>query len=164
MIGFVIDETLLYPFSFQYAFETMPVKALGHDQWYVFRRSIKDHNKTDIKWIPEEEQRRKKHNNPVRKFRSAGFSEKGGQIIRICITKVFLWKTSVFKHARTIGKIFLPFSNSEDILINMPLFFPGPSPAERAEGIESIDGHPEDNGNDSHVNDKPGDNVDNNGP
>jgi hypothetical protein len=144
--------------------EPAPVVSLGHDERKIFACGIENHDETDGKRIPQKEEGGEKGDDPMGQFSSTGFDQKSLKIVPVRAAELIFWETHSSEERGSIGQVFLPFPDLENVMIHSPVSLPLPASTEPVRRIKVLRRNPDDDMNNPHVNHKPGNDIDDNSP
>ena len=95
---------------------------------------------------------------------STGLHQEGFEVFWARILQFFLLETEASKDPCSIGKMLFPSFNFQHLLIDIALSLPFPVPEQPMIRFEMLLGNSNHNGHDTHVNDEPGNEIDDNRP
>jgi hypothetical protein len=144
--------------------EPAPVVSLGHDERKIFGCGIKNHDETNGKRIPQKEEGGEKGEDPMGQFSSTGFDQKSFKIGPVTTAELVFWETHSSEERGSIGQIFFPFPDPENVTVPSPVSLPLPASTEPVRRIKVLRRNPDHDMNNAHVNHKPSNDVDDNCP
>jgi hypothetical protein len=141
-----------------------PVVPLGHDERQIFGCGIENHDEADSKSIPQKKEGGEKDDDPVGPLGPAGFDQESLKIIPLTAAE-FAFRETVSPDDRgCVGQVPFPFPDLEHVLIHASVSLPLPAAAETAFRIKAFQRNPDHDINHTHMDHKPGDDVDDDGP